>query len=783
MDVIAQAPFVVGSITWQEEPDQWSLTVVCKATYALAPGTSPLARTPEAINESDNHWDDDPQRSLYAPSDLAPQKPRPEVLLVGSAYAPRGEEVRSLLTRLVVGTVDKSIEVLVPRTLMQDGTIREGTPWARMPLRYERAAGGVGSWNPVGMGVESVDRHGRCSLPNLQIPGLGGVALHEEIEPVGFGPIAAAWELRRDKLGEVHASMVESEGGARWDKEPLGANFDADYFQTAPLDQLIDELHPDEAIVLENLHPEHADLVTRLPGLRPVARVEIEDQPAWELALVADTLWIDTDRSICTLTWRAQVPLQERDPEGRVLVGVEEPGQPVRWPEAGQPSAPSLDHFAASTGAGFAPGAVDESSPELSHTAVDDHLLAARAPSSPGEVLPFREAAAGAPIAPPLVPRPALLSRDHAWDRDEQASTTQVARLAKSSAMPSWLKAAAPAPAVTSAPALPPAMPPMNVPPPPMLFSAPPPVEDAPAVARAPSAPAYVSVLDASNAAASAPREAATASGRRDASASGTGAPRALQELVWFDPEALPRLRENATWAAWMGPPPAPPPPDDATAARAHARAERAGVAAVLARDAGITDVEAAIEASVSEDGAFEPQLCVVAGELEVLFDEVETLKLLLAAAAPLAPGDKRLKEVVEQAGEVLKTPLGASPEVAASFIARLREAWAKASRILPADYLDHHTRRLLLDQRLYQKRSFANVAWLRALFTPSGASAAVPIYLPAALGPWMPLFTRFGARVLAEAVPQQDQHEACAAALRCFALARVLTPKPRASR
>src|SRR5690348_2234465 len=115
MDVFAQAPFIVGSIAWQEQPDQWTLTVVCKATYALAPGTSPLARTPEALNESDNHWDDDPQRSLYAPSDLAPQKPRPEVLLVGSAYAPRGEEVRSLLARLVVGTVDKSIEVIVPR--------------------------------------------------------------------------------------------------------------------------------------------------------------------------------------------------------------------------------------------------------------------------------------------------------------------------------------------------------------------------------------------------------------------------------------------------------------------------------------------------------------------------------------------------------------------------------------------------------------------------------------------------------------------------------------------
>ena len=166
--------------------------------------------------------------------------------------------------------------------------------------------------------------------------------------------------------------------------------------------------------------------------------------------------------------------------------------------------------------------------------------------------------------------------------------------------------------------------------------------------------------------------------------------------------------------------------------------------------------------------------------------DHVQTLKLLVAAAGPLAPGDKRLKEVIDQAGEVMKTPLGDSPEVALGFIARLHEAWSKASRILPSDYLDHHARRLLLDQRLYQKRKLGNATWIRALFTPTtatgaGASAAAPIYLPDVVGPWMPLFPRFSARVIAEAVPQQDHHETCPVALRVCALARVVTPKPRA--
>ncbi len=783
MDVFAQPPFNASSITWQEQPDQWTLTVICKATYALAPGISPLAPEPEAITESDNHWDDDLERSLYAPSDLAPTKPRPEVLLVGSAYAPRGEEVRSLRARLVVGTIDKAIDVVVPRTLMRDGAIREGAPWKRMPLRYERAAGGADSWNPVGMGVESVDRHGRCSLPNLQQPGLIAAGVHELIEPVGFGPIAASWSLRRDKLGE---GATEPSSG-RWDGETLGPDFDADYFQTAPLDQLIDELHADEAIVLENLHPEHPDLVTRLPGVRPVVRVEAPDLPAWELALVADTLWIDTDRSICTMTWRGQIPLQERDPPGLIRIGLEEPGQPVQWPSSSQEPTPAERFEGRSDNES---GAADEASPDLSHTAVDDQLLAVVAMRPPSEVLPFRGSPAPGPPAPPRpATRPVAGPRDRSWQPEEPMETGRMAARTAPSAMPSWLKAT-------------PVGAPLVVPPAPVSTllarrdsldpggEAPSPPR---AMDRTPPAPAYVGVLEASNAAAGAPREAVLALPssplRREAPSPSPSpspsipdrTPRQLQELIWYDPEVLSRLRERADWSTWMGPPPPPAAPDNAPALQAHARAERAGVAAVLARGAGIVDIEAAVSEAVTDDGAFEPPLCVATGEVETTFDEVETLKLLMAAAGPLAPGDKRLKEVLDQAGEVMKTPLGESPEMALGLITRLREAWAKATRILPADYLDHHARRLLLDQRLYQKRKLAGAIWLRALFTPAGASVPVPVYLPEAVGPWLPLFTRFSARLIAEAIPQQDQHESSPVALRVRALARVVTPRLRA--
>ena len=78
---------------------------------------------------------------------------------------------------------------------------------------------------------------------------------------------------------------------------------------------------PDRAqIYLENLHPEHPRLSTRLPGLRPQAFVERAGVPGQEVEMRLDGLWIDTDRARCAATWRAQVPLTQAKPTAHVLV-------------------------------------------------------------------------------------------------------------------------------------------------------------------------------------------------------------------------------------------------------------------------------------------------------------------------------------------------------------------------------------------------------------------------------------------------------------------------------
>ncbi len=49
--------------------------------------------------------------------------------------------------------------------------------------------------------------------------------------------------------------------------------------------------------------------------------------------------------------------------------------------------------------------------------------------------------------------------------------------------------------------------------------------------------------------------------------------------------------------------------------------------------------------------------MVLVAGELELPFDEIEMLKAMLVVVAPFVPGDKRLKETVDVVGEVMRTP------------------------------------------------------------------------------------------------------------------------------
>src|SRR5262245_58057843 len=105
MDIVSACPLRVASLMWQPRPGAFALTVVCKATYALAPVLSPLAPAQDEPFHYDGYRVDEATSSLERASDLAPFKRHVDVLLVGSAYAPSGRPATSVTARLVAAGI------------------------------------------------------------------------------------------------------------------------------------------------------------------------------------------------------------------------------------------------------------------------------------------------------------------------------------------------------------------------------------------------------------------------------------------------------------------------------------------------------------------------------------------------------------------------------------------------------------------------------------------------------------------------------------------------------
>lgn len=331
MELISQSAIRIGKVVWRPGHGGSAVTVVCKATFELRPGVSPFADCQDPIVEADV-WTD--TGSLLRATDLVPFKKRPEVLLVGHAYAPEGRPAQSLIVRLIVGEIDKSIWVVGDRYVGADGRFDEPAPFKRMPLVWERAAGGPGTENPVGrpfsatMPTLATDR---LPAPNLYPPTAEFPRSRIPVPPLGFGPISPLWPSRLACLHK-HAAGWDPH---RWYERPLPADIDLAYLNAAPVDQQRAMPFGEEALYLENLHPRFARLSTRLESIAPVATVE-QGSGSEPLKLRCDTLVIDADRGLAMLVWRGHVLVDHPDRLRRVVVtGPDAPEITIRPPRAG----------------------------------------------------------------------------------------------------------------------------------------------------------------------------------------------------------------------------------------------------------------------------------------------------------------------------------------------------------------------------------------------------------------------------------------------------------------
>jgi hypothetical protein len=305
--VTNRTPYAAGR-TWGRDKygiHEWIVAV--KATFDIKPnGRLELAEkqlTPLLVPEYNG---DDGSSSLRYEADLVGRKPATDVLLNGTAYAPRGIPVAGFLVSLRVGAIKKVIMVVGDRT-WQRGVSGMGPsspkPISEVPIVYERAYGGfdrasedpgnqrIDARNPVGCGL--VATPGK-PFPNFMYP-------HGQVDkdgPAGFGALASFWSPRREVGGTYDKAWQESQFPL------LPEDWDPRTLLCSPADQRVDGyLEGGELIELENLTP-HGILCFTLPtlDLRFRTRIDgrIEEHPG-QLA----TVIIEPDHPRVILVWQS----------------------------------------------------------------------------------------------------------------------------------------------------------------------------------------------------------------------------------------------------------------------------------------------------------------------------------------------------------------------------------------------------------------------------------------------------------------------------------------------
>ncbi len=248
MDVVSNCPAALASIALAGAgAGAGALAVIDQGHVSPEPGRPARWPPSRKIRTSEeNHWDDDPRREPLFAQRPRPVQARAGGLLVGNAFAPRGEPVSRLVARLIVGNVDKSVVIHGERSFSQDGALRPGTRFRRMPLRYERAAGGPGTTQPRGR--DPRDGHARRGAPPQ--PGAAGPQRDAPRRVHRAGGLRAHRRrlARAARAARPQRRVVDRE---RWRPSPIPEWLDQRFFMSSPADQYLDELRPNERIVLE----------------------------------------------------------------------------------------------------------------------------------------------------------------------------------------------------------------------------------------------------------------------------------------------------------------------------------------------------------------------------------------------------------------------------------------------------------------------------------------------------------------------------------------------------
>lgn len=301
------------------------LVIIIKGSYRIPLGSEVAELLPRQvpITLADTSTGDPGCSAPEYECDLSLGKSMVDILLLGSAYAPKGIEAGCVPVGLRVGTWTKKFNVFGQRVWRTHllGAIAhtsKPTPFVKQVISYDIAFGGGGSvhkqgaqaygMNPVGLGYFPIANHADgnpVSQTELLDDPVTNPARH--YQPMSFGPIGRSWDQRACYAGTYDE---------RWLTQSypfLPADFDVKYFQSAPADQQVAEIVGGETVVLVNLsHPALSPsgrLEFKLPDLFMPVTTTAQDGTIETVAARVDTLLIEPDKQCFSIVWRVVTEL------------------------------------------------------------------------------------------------------------------------------------------------------------------------------------------------------------------------------------------------------------------------------------------------------------------------------------------------------------------------------------------------------------------------------------------------------------------------------------------
>ena len=299
-------------------------------------------------------------------------KPRTDVLLRGSAHAPRGE-VTTLDTGVSVGPVKKRVRAWGDRRFQLGAggrlELTPPAPFRAMALTWENAYGGRDLYAerklaaPPRKTAESLDAlmqeeapgmfsyprneagrgfflaldlerlHG-APAPNLEDPDdpvlparmlaegpldwldRPAAACYEPIDwytfPRAMFLVPPMWRAPGRPVHEVACGALGEQDLAKVD---LGGPADARLYNCAPSGLAVARLEGGERVALQNLHPRHELLEFDLPGDRPRMVVELPGVGPREIEPSLQTVELRPEDDLVTLTWAGTMEVRAPYPD------------------------------------------------------------------------------------------------------------------------------------------------------------------------------------------------------------------------------------------------------------------------------------------------------------------------------------------------------------------------------------------------------------------------------------------------------------------------------------